>query len=61
MRAELGSQLCEGSSVYISNNSDSRQHNERWSTAVEGDVLIVVAPSCVGDVARAVLPLNDDA
>ncbi|KAL9636393.1 MAG: hypothetical protein Q9204_002274 [Flavoplaca sp. TL-2023a] len=38
MRAELGSQLCEDSSVYISNNPDSRQHTERWSTAAEGDV-----------------------
>ncbi|KAL8882006.1 MAG: hypothetical protein Q9198_000914 [Flavoplaca austrocitrina] len=54
MRAELGSQLCEGSSVYISNNPDSRQHTERWSTAAEGEVLIVVAPTCVKDVARAV-------
>ena len=54
MRAELGSQLCEGSSVYISNSPDSRQHTERWSTAAEGDVLIVVTPSCVEDVARAV-------
>lgn len=54
MRAELGSQLCEGSSVYISNNPDSRQHTERWSTAAEGVVLIVVAPTCGEDVARAV-------
>ena len=60
MHAELGSQLCEGSSIYVSSNPDARAHTERWSTAAEGDVLIVVAANCAGDVVRAVLPLSYD-
>ncbi|KAL8871121.1 MAG: hypothetical protein Q9174_002982 [Haloplaca sp. 1 TL-2023] len=54
MHAELGSQLCEGSSVYVSGTTDSRPHTERWSTAVEGEVLIIVTATCAGDVARAI-------
>lgn len=56
MQAELGSELCHNSAIYISNNSDSRVHTERWSTAAEGDVLIVVVPTCEKDVASAVWP-----
>ncbi|KAL8668916.1 MAG: hypothetical protein Q9168_006469 [Polycauliona sp. 1 TL-2023] len=54
MQAELGFQLCKGSSVYISDSPDSRIHTERWSTAAEGESLIVVTPTCGEDVARAV-------
>ncbi|KAI4090478.1 MAG: hypothetical protein LQ344_004702 [Seirophora lacunosa] len=54
MQAELGSQLCQNSLVYISNRPGFRDHTERWSTAAEGDVLIVVTPSCKEDVAKAV-------
>ncbi|KAL8951392.1 MAG: hypothetical protein Q9222_002642 [Ikaeria aurantiellina] len=54
MQAELGSQLCKNSSVYISNKPGSRDHTERWSTAAEGEVLLVVVPACEKDVARVV-------
>ncbi|KAI4180354.1 MAG: hypothetical protein L6R41_007284 [Letrouitia leprolyta] len=53
MRAEFGSQLCKNSTLYVS-DSDSRSHTERWSTAAEGDVLIIVVPACEKDVATAV-------
>lgn len=56
MQAELGSQLCHNSAIYTSDNSDSRFHTERWSTAAEGDVLIVVVPTCEKNVASAVRP-----
>lgn len=61
MQAELGSQLCKGSSVYLSNYLGSRDHTERWSTAAEGDVMLVVAPTCEKDVATVVWPLSHDA
>lgn len=54
MGAELGSRLSNNSLVYISKDLDSRDHTERWSTAAEGDVLIVVVPTCEKDVATAV-------
>ncbi|KAI4093259.1 MAG: hypothetical protein LQ339_007737 [Xanthoria mediterranea] len=58
MQAELGSQLCKGSSVYLSNYLGSRDHTERWSTAAEGDVMLVVAPTCEKDVATVVKLTN---
>lgn len=59
MRAEFGSQLCKNSTLYVS-DSDSRSHTERWSTAAEGDVLIIVVPACEKDVATAVCPFSHD-
>ncbi|KAL8646739.1 MAG: hypothetical protein Q9226_006733 [Calogaya cf. arnoldii] len=54
MQAVLGSRLSESSLVYISNNPGTRNHTERWSTAAEGELLIVVTPTSEKDVARAV-------
>ena len=61
MQAVLGTRLSKSSLVYISNNPGTRNHTGRWSTAAEGDVLIVVTPTSGKDVAKAVCLLSHNA
>ena len=54
IQAELGLKLCKGASIYFPNSPEFGEYTTRWSTASEGDILVVIVPACEKDVATAV-------
>ncbi|KAL9614728.1 MAG: hypothetical protein Q9167_000797 [Letrouitia subvulpina] len=50
----LGPKLCTGGSIYFPSSPEFADLTERWSTATEGDILVVVVAVCEKDVATAV-------
>ena len=54
IQAELGPKLCKGGSIYFPSSPEFGNYTTRWSTAAEGDILVVVIPKCEKDVATAV-------
>ena len=56
IQSRLGPKLCKGASIYFPSDPKFGEYIERWSTAVEGDILVVVVASCDNDVANAVSP-----
>jgi hypothetical protein len=56
IQADLGPKLCKGALIYFPSSPEFGEYTKRWSTAAEGDILVVVVPSCDSDVATTVSP-----
>ena len=51
IQANLGARLAKTSTLYFPSNPEFGEYTERYSTASEGDILMVVVPGCEEDVA----------